>query len=158
MQSVNDFIKNYQVTDKHQIDFMWNGKHGDELEDANYEFREAVAKSLVIGDIKGSDELVRDVFLVEAAFSAAIWGATMNLHELGTLLLSQARSKHIDAFFEGKGQSFDTDCDVNACNVPSSILQDIVNELSTNPKCKNAKKEDIDYYIGYLTDYISVTP
>lgn len=153
MRSIDDFIKNYAPEDFDAICFAWNGKHGDELEDANYEYRNEIARKLIDGDVKGSDEILRDILLAEACFSKEAWCATGVLTDMGTLLLSQSRAKYVDSFFEAKGQSFDTECGLTCYEVPKEAIQDIVDDLKRKLK-NDASRKELDFYIGYFSDYL----
>ncbi|WP_445364614.1 hypothetical protein ACJJIQ_11015 [Microbulbifer sp. ANSA003] len=153
MQSIEDFIKNYSPSDLEKISFAWNGKHAEELEDANYDFRNDVAKKLIDKEMLGSSELVRDILLAEAYLSKEIWGATGALTDLGTLLLSQSKAKYVDSFFEAKGQSFDTECGLTCYDVPVDIIREIIEELNLR-LASESDKRNVEYYIGYFSEYL----
>ncbi|MEL7226517.1 MAG: hypothetical protein AAGL17_17200 [Cyanobacteria bacterium J06576_12] len=148
---VSSFISAYTAADEARIAFRWVKLDSEELTDPNYDFRAEVAAVLLAGELKGPDELVRDIFLAEASLCKAVWAAGQQLTDLGTLLLAQTGAKYLDAFFEGKEQSFDTDCCVVCDNVPSHTLQRIVNELKQKQSSDDLQsKIFLDYFQDQL--------
>jgi hypothetical protein len=153
VSNIERFIKEYSPGSKEQICFSWNGKHGEELVDENYEFRNEVANALLTKSFVGPGELIKDILLAEAELSKEIWGATSNLSAIGTLLLTQTRSEFVDDFFCAKSRSFDTECDLTCGEVPQEILKNIVFELKEKV-AKGKGHKNFDFYIGYFSENI----
>ncbi|MDZ4821097.1 MAG: hypothetical protein SGJ20_19200 [Planctomycetota bacterium] len=71
---VTTFVAGYTSADECRICFAWNGKHAEEFDDANMNFRDAVY-DFVLDDIEAVPiELVRDLFKAEAECSVEAWG------------------------------------------------------------------------------------
>jgi hypothetical protein len=153
---VEEFINNYSDQNKAQIEFSWNGQKGyEEWGGDNLDFRRDVIDLVLSGNVVAPDVLVKDLFEIESIFSREAYGAGDILVELGDLLLNQAGAKYIEDYFNGKGQSFDTENTVIPYEVSKEKLESIVGELKAKIDSK-PKNQNLDYFIGYFEDYIEV--
>jgi hypothetical protein len=110
MPDVAAFIASYSIGDESRICFDWNGKHGDEFEDRNMEFRESVREA-VLDDVSSAPiELVRDLFRAETQCSREAWGIVKGVGILAEELLRRGGLACLDDYLEGKFQSFDASC------------------------------------------------
>jgi len=102
------FVENYSSSDFNQIKFEWNGKHGEEFYDPNYDFRMQLCKILV-PNIQAVDiKLIRDLYLELAKSSNATFGVYVNFHVLGNELLSRSTMEYLMDYLEGASQTMDT--------------------------------------------------
>jgi hypothetical protein len=151
---VEEFINNYSDQNKAQMEFKWNGQKGyEEGGDDNLDFRRDVIDLVLSGNVIAPDVLVKDLFEIESIFSREAYGAGDILAELGDLLLNQTGAKYIEDYFNGKGQSFDTENTVIPYGVSKEKLESIVYELKDKID-RESKIQNLDYFIGYYEDYI----
>lgn len=151
---MEDFIENYSEDNRADISFLWNGEEGyDKWGDNNFDFRREVIDLILSNKITAPDILVRDLFLIEADFAREAQGAGDTLADLGDLLLNQTGSKYVEDYFNGKGQSSDTENVVIPYGVCKQQLEQIVIDLQTMGH-SGSEIENIEYYISYLESYI----
>ena len=68
------FIADYKSEEEQHIRFQWNGKHGAEFRDWNYEFRKEVFAAVLQNLHAAPLGLVRDLYLAETQYSREAWG------------------------------------------------------------------------------------
>lgn len=107
---VRSFVSAYTPADEPRIRFAWNGKHAEDFDDANFEFREAV-KEVVLSDVGATPiELVRDLFKAETECSLEAWGIGEGVDILAERLLRADPERFLEDYLTGKFQSFDAYC------------------------------------------------
>ena len=92
--------------------FAWNGKHAEEFEDANYEFRHAVLE-VVMADLAAAPiELIRDLYDAETALAKEAWGVYAEaVRALAEELLTRGGPEYVEDFLTGKlGRGMDAHC------------------------------------------------
>lgn len=108
MIAAADFISRYAADQQPQIKFAWNGKHAEEFEDTNQEFRWQVVAQCIAQPELAPLNLLEHLFLADAEWAAEAWGSPHHFAELGTLLLVRGQEAAIDCFSRGYVRSFDT--------------------------------------------------
>jgi hypothetical protein len=91
-----------------KICFKWNGKHADEFEDENDEFRREVAEFIINSPENVPYELFRDIFIEEAKWAKEAWGTSKVFPMIGEKLLKIGQEDAILDFLTGFVMSFDT--------------------------------------------------
>ncbi|MEI8212978.1 MAG: hypothetical protein WCI02_12580 [Planctomycetota bacterium] len=86
MPNEESFIAAYTQADRHRIAFASNGQVGSELRDDNRMFRTEIAKSLIQSPESANDDLIRDLYDAETAYSKASFGVH---HQFVSCLASQ---------------------------------------------------------------------
>lgn len=145
------FIRAYSSNDRAKIAFAWNGKEGEGWADGNAEFRTEIGLYLLEDTLRAPGELLRDLLLAEADFCRESYGATDLLADLGVLLLEQGGAAYVEAFFQAKQQSFDTDCSLTAYGISDEALQALVADLKTRLAAE-PEHDALEYYVGYFED------
>jgi hypothetical protein len=108
MNDIEQFVRDYNGSQKHRIEFAWNGKHASEFRDANQEFRSHVVAFVCEHSGQGSVELLRDLFIEDSKWSVQAWCAPFTFATLGGLLLTRGGVDYLSDFLEGFNASFDT--------------------------------------------------
>ena len=108
MNPVADYIANHITADSAQIEFAWNGKHANEFEDGNQDFRQSVVAACIEDSSTVSTELLQALFIEEAKWAREAWGSPRNFGQLGQLLLERGSEDAVRTFAIGMNYSFDT--------------------------------------------------
>ena len=116
MQEASSFVGSYSQAERPRIAFAWNGKHASEFRDANQDFRWAVVTHCLASPGEATPNLLADLFLADAEWSAEAWAAPHHFAQLGALLLERGTSEALDPFSVGFVRSFDT---FGACHAMS---------------------------------------
>jgi hypothetical protein len=107
VDDLTEFIRSYTSAKEPRICFDWNGKHSEDFEDRNMEFRDAVREA-VLADVSAAPlELVRDLFRAETRCSREAWGIVAGVSILAQNLLRRGGVTYLADYLEGKFQSFD---------------------------------------------------
>ncbi|MGH1437823.1 MAG: hypothetical protein ACRBG0_25520 [Lewinella sp.] len=105
---IKEFIINYTSSDFDRIKFDWNGKHGDDLEDPNMDFRINVCECVIKDFSIAPDELILDLYEELSKSSKETWGVYRNYHLIAQEVLNRGRVKYLVNYLKGATQSFDT--------------------------------------------------
>jgi hypothetical protein len=106
---LDQFVINYQNDiNFDKICFKWNGKHAEEFDDENGEFRREVAEFILDSEDSVRYELLRDIFLEEAKWAKEAWGTCSVFPLIGQRLLQVGGEGAILDFLSGYVMSFDT--------------------------------------------------
>ena len=108
MTDIEQFVRDYDESQRHRIEFAWNGKHAAEFNDPNQDFRSKVVAFVCENSGQGSLELLRDLFTEESKWSVQAWCAPFTFANLGALLLTRGGADYLPDFLDGFGASFDT--------------------------------------------------
>jgi hypothetical protein len=137
MTDIEQFVRDYDGSQKQRIEFAWNGKHASEFLDANQEFRSNVVAFVCENSGQGSLELLRDLFIEESKWSVQAWCAPFTFANLGGLLLTRGGVDYLPNFLDGFNASFDT---FGACHqidldpiVASALLRHALQQLNDAP-------------------------
>src|SRR5437870_584093 len=102
MSDVEAFVAEYAELQADRIRFAWNGQHGDQFADQNYEFR----KKVLAVALKAPDAvpllLIRDLFEAETSFAKEAWCVDLRVGELARILLTRGGPVFAEDFFRGK--------------------------------------------------------
>jgi hypothetical protein len=114
MANPRDFVRHYTGTaeDRARVAFAWNGKHAEEFEDANYNFRRSVLR-VVLADLHAAPiALVRDLYDAETAMAKEAWGVYAEaVRALAEELLTRGGPDYVEDFLAGKiGRGMDAYC------------------------------------------------
>lgn len=126
MTAAADFISRYADDQQSQINFAWNGKHAEDFEDTNQDFRWEVVAQCIAQPKQAPLNLLEHLFLADAEWAAEAWGSPHHFAELGTLLLVRGQDAAIDCFSRGYVRSFDT---YGACH-QIQLSQPLLSKLS----------------------------
>lgn len=129
MSNVQEYVTNYTAADAARVAFAWNGKHAEEFQDANQEFRQAVATYCIEHPEQASPELLATLFLADAAWSREAWGAPGHFAQLASTLLLRGSEAALDTFAKGLYASFDTYGACHHMQLPQPILRTLSEAL-----------------------------
>lgn len=73
------FAENYSKSDFDRIKFEWNGKHGDEFADPNYEFRNHLCEAIKDNFSEYSLDLIKDLYIEQAKCANETWSVYLGL-------------------------------------------------------------------------------
>jgi hypothetical protein len=115
MPNPESFVAAYTPADRHRIAFASNGKVGSELRDDNRTFRTEIAEALIQSPETASDELVRDLYDAETAYSNASFAVYHQFVScLATQLLERGGEKNIAHYlacvFRGQDAYLSSQC------------------------------------------------
>ncbi|RKP57937.1 hypothetical protein D7Z26_00010 [Cohnella endophytica] len=151
------FSTGYDVSNRNQIIFDWNGKHANEFLDSNQQFRRNIIKFVIENEqVFFPVELYRDLFLEEAKWSVQAWSVGFDFHKLGEKLIRYGKDKFLNDFLIGAFSSFDTYCSSRMMNLKRFEIEAVLEELKkriNDPDCKDfIDKYDsgIELFEGYL--------
>ena len=105
---IEQFIRSYAGTDFREIEFYWNGKHGEDFEDLNMDFRMEVCEYLVKDFSIAPDQLILDLYQELSRSSKQTWGVYQHYHLFAQEILNRGRTKYLLHYLQGAGRSFDT--------------------------------------------------
>lgn len=108
MSYIEQFIEGYSKSNFEKIKFDWNGKHGNELEDFNLEFRMNVCEYLCKNFSIASDELILDLYQELSASAKEMWSIYNKYHLFAQEVLNRGKTKYLLEYAKGATQSFDT--------------------------------------------------
>lgn len=83
---------------------------GAELKDENSEFRHAIISFIVSNPDIANLELVKELLVAEAEYSAKSWGTISDFDLLGDILIRKGGAKYLLSWLYAKTRSFDTEC------------------------------------------------
>lgn len=118
-----ELIATYSPSDSKRIRFDWNGRHADEFEDRNRQFRLEVLQ-LAMADLKGPPALLlRDLFTALTEFSREAWCIDPRVRELGRELLRRDPERFVFDYVRGLWRSFDSYVGAHVADADPDILQ-----------------------------------
>ena len=91
-----------------KIQVKWNGKHGQEFEDTNYNFRVQLCQAITSEIDKVNIELIRDLYLEFAKTSEATFGVFLDLNILAQELLTRGGTTYLMDYLKGASYTMDT--------------------------------------------------
>ena len=145
---IQTFIKNYSDKDYDRIKFDWNGNHGDDFVDKNYDFRMQVCEIMKNDFSNSSDKLILDLYLELSKCAKETFGVYNSYHLFANELLERTGIKHFEEYIEGASKSMDTGLSSGRLNLSKERNYEILNHI----KSKIANSENESEIRGY--DYM----
>ncbi|GAA5031996.1 hypothetical protein GCM10011506_24670 [Marivirga lumbricoides] len=139
-ESLKDFILHYSKKDFEDISFYWNGRHGEDFEDLNYDLRMDVCEYLVKDLRLAPDQLIVDLYTELAKSAEQTFGVYNKFHLFANELLLRGGSKYIDIYINGATRSMDTSLMSSRLDLPKSILNEITEFLEQKIKTEPRNK------------------
>lgn len=140
---IEKFIKEYSNSDFDKIKFDWNGKHGDDLDDPNMDFRMEVCEFLIKDFSIANDELILDLYQELSKSSKETWGVYISYHLFAQEILNRGRTKYLLNYLKGASQSFDTGLASGRINLTNEekeeILEFVNNQIEDKSNQENRK-------------------
>ncbi len=102
------FADNYTSDDIDRIKFDWNGEHGDNFLDNNYDFRTKLCDYLISQLNSVKLELIRDLYLENANSAKETFGVYNKFHLLGDELLKRGGTTYLMDYLKGSMKTMDT--------------------------------------------------
>ncbi len=140
---IENFIKEYSNSDFDKIKFDWNGKHGDDLEDPNMDFRMQVCELLKSDFSIASDILVLDLYQELSRSSKETWSVYNCYHLFAQEILNRGKTKYLLQYLKGASESFDTSLASGRIqltdNEKKEILDYVNSEIKANPESEDNK-------------------
>lgn len=147
-KEIQTFAKNYSDKDFDQIKFDWNGKHGDEFEDKNFDFRMQLCETIKYDLSDSSEKLILDLYLELSKCAKESFGVYNSYHLFANELLERTGTKYFDEYIEGASKSMDTGLSSGRLNLSKERITEILNYIKS--KVENSK--NISEIKGY--DYM----
>lgn len=105
---IQEFIENYNTTDRDWLTLKWNGKFGTKFKDENYIFRQQIA-SIVCDQIHTVNiDLIRDLFIELGKVAQVSFSVFTNYHLLAQELLERGGKEYLFDYVCAAHISFDT--------------------------------------------------
>ncbi|NNE24788.1 MAG: hypothetical protein HKN11_19490 [Rhizobiales bacterium] len=137
--AVKEFVETY-TDDASAIIFDWNGKHADEFEDANEDFRSAVIDCVVADPDRVPLALLVELYRALTVRSAEAWSIDQRVETIARLMLVKGRSAVAYDYIEGARQSFDAMCATGFAGCPRDIAEECLEHARTS--LRSASKDD----------------
>ena len=123
MTDIHDFINRFDPSDVARVAFAWNGKHADDFEDANLDFRRAVVKEVLANPEAASVELLRALVDAETAFAKEAWGTNLWVHTLAEHMLIRGSTKVVSDFLTFWYRGMDAHCELSRVSLPAHVAE-----------------------------------
>ncbi len=101
MPTVQELVRSYSAADEGQIAFAWNGRHADELVDANMQFRRAVCTCFEEDKAAFPLPLIAALFKAETLFAKEAWGVNRIVSILAQEMLERGGAAYLDIYLAG---------------------------------------------------------
>ena len=125
---VEQFSTGYRSqVDLERISFKWNGKHAEEFDDQNGEFRRTVAEFIIDSKEAVPYELIRDIFIEDAKWAKEAWGTSNIFPSIAEKMLKVGQEYAILDFLYGFSMSFDTYACCHTIDLSGIDLQKFIN-------------------------------
>lgn len=145
---IRKFVENYSGKDFDRIKFLWNGKHGDDFEDKNHEFRMQVCETIKDDFSYSSDQLIVDIYLELSKCAAEAWGVYESYHLFANELLERGGTKYFDAYIEGASQCMDTEFSSGQLDLSRERVHEILDHITST--LANARNESDIHGYDYM--------
>lgn len=96
-----DYVRDYDRADPSRIRFAWNGRHGDQFEDANVAFRQRVLEVVLARGADAPIGLVEALFAAETEYAEQAWCVDLRVRELSQRLLDHGGRRAIETWLRG---------------------------------------------------------
>lgn len=125
------FAINYSPADFEKIKFDWNGQHGDDFEDKNYQFRSQLCEAIHDDLAACKETLILDLFLELSKCAKETFGVYLRYHKFANELLERTGIKYFEQYMEGASQSMDTGMSSGLLNLSEERLVEILNHVKS---------------------------
>lgn len=139
------FVKNYTEKDFELIKFDWNGKHGDEFEDKNYDFRIKICETIKNDFSYTSENLIVDLYLELSKCAEESFGVYTSYHLFANELLERTGIKYFDEYIEGASKSMDTGISSGRLTLSKERVSEILNHIQSKMANFETKSEIAGY-------------
>lgn len=144
---IEKFITEYSNSDFERIKFDWNGKHGDDLEDPNMDFRMELCEFLIKDFSIANDKLILDLYQELSKSSKETWGVYRSYHLFAQEILNRGRTKYLLNYLKGASQSFDTGLASGRINLTNEEKEEILEYV--NNQIENESNEENRKYFEF---------
>ncbi|MBP6235787.1 MAG: hypothetical protein KA536_06585 [Saprospiraceae bacterium] len=134
------FADNYTSADFDKIMFDWNGQHGDNFLDNNYEFRMQLCEFLVPQLDITKLILIRDLFIELSKWAKEAWCVYNKYHLLAQQLLTRGGTSFIIDYLTGASQCFDTGLASGRVILTKDQKQNIFNFITNRLESESDEK------------------
>jgi hypothetical protein len=142
MSSIQEYVTNYTAADSARVAFAWNGKHAAEFQDANQQFRVAVATYCIEHPEQSSPDLLATLFRADAQWSREAWCSPHHFDQLASALLIRGGESALDSFADGLYASFDTYGACHQMQLPQHVIISLSESLQQRiPQCSDAQRK-----------------
>lgn len=132
-----EFAKKYSAEQFDVIEFTWNGKHGENFIDKNYEFRIDLCQTIKDDLSIAPDELIIDLYIELSKSAKETFSVYNSFHIFANELLKRGGVKYLDYYMEGAEKSMDTLLSSARLNLDKSAIQEILDHLKKEVKKSN---------------------
>lgn len=147
-QELQVYIDNYATADFDRIKLVWNGKHGQDFVDDNYDFRMQVCEFVVPQIEKVNLGLIRDLYCETGKTSPMTFGVYNKFHLFADELLKRGGTKYLLDYLHGASHSMDTGMSSGRLTISKQLakeLLDYFDELKAKTNDSEEQKLLNDY-------------
>ncbi len=146
-QVLCEFAHGYSPSDFKHIEFTWDERLGEGLEDPNMGFRMELCECIKDRLEEYSDQLIIDLYMELAKSSVETWGVYEDFHLFANEILSRGGARYFEQYLEGASQSMDT----SMSSGELELEPDTIDEILTYIKDRLSGTPDDDGY-GYMLE------
>jgi len=129
-----EFAKSYESENFSQIKFDWNGKHGDDFSDPNYDFRMQLCEAIKDDFSNCSDQLILDLYAELSKSAKETFGVYNSFHLFANELLERGGVKYFDEYVEGASKSMDTGLSSGRLELTKTRVDEILTHIKNKIK------------------------
>lgn len=137
---LDKFISEYKGNDE-QIVFAWNGQHGENFVDDNYEFRNQIIERVL--ELNGEVPLVliTDIYRALTSSSKEAWSIHTHINKITEMMLAKGGKSVSRDYLLGAMQSFDAFLSTSAIECPKDIASECLEFVKEKIKVESSEKE-----------------
>ena len=124
-----EFARSYTKKKFELIKFNWNGKHGDEFNDSNYDFRMQLCEIIKDDFSLYSDEMILDLYSELSKSAKETFGVYNSFHLFANEILERGGVKYFDHYVEGASKSMDTGLSSGRLNLTKTRIDEILRHI-----------------------------
>ncbi len=143
------FAENYSSDQYDEIKFDWNGKHGDDFVDINYDFRIQLCETIKDDFSICPDQLIVDLYIELAKWAKEAFCVYNNFHLFANELLERGGVKNFDKYVEGASKSMDTGMSSGILKLSNSRIKEILSHIKSKLNDSN-ENDDLKGYAYML--------
>ena len=144
---IGQFVDTY-TNDDAAICFRWNGKHGDEFDDANETFRNAVIEWVINQSEEAPLTLIIDLYRALTEYSAEAWCIDERVEDLAKLMIKTGGAQVAREFIVGAMQSFDAQCATVFAGSPKDKVEECLKLTQSKLETENEEDERAIWEFG----------
>ena len=133
--NIEEYVNNYSEDDELEIMFAWNGKHADEFDDENMEFRRSVLEYFEDNPKAFPLALVAALYDAETEFAKEAWCVNKVVSLLAQEMLERGRAKYASTYLKGWARGMDAHIQSTRIELSQGCIQDLIGYC-------NGRKED----------------